>query len=331
MKRRNAIALVMALMVALSGCGESAVSTANDDYVFTAPQVKDGVTRLGDDAVEVLFAWDPVDEADGYEVSVQSRFYTEEEYREPEYIETKENQFIATAQDYFDFRIQIRAFRVDADEKVYSEWSDYATGSTYTEEDLAKDSFYLYGDFLSEIRAGIQEGFSKEQEQNLEICYHFFHPENTYEILGYMFRDIDYDGVDELLLGENSPDGSGPVEGWDSIIYDMYTAQDGEVVHVFSGWEKNCYYLCDNGMIANEIFGGGSCRGWTYYNFKGGELEVVESVFTDEDPELHAYWRYSDEKSAGEASTLGAETTEDEAWKVINGYHYQKLDFIPFE
>ncbi len=95
------------------------------------PVVSDGVTRAGEDSIEVYFEWDEISGADGYQVYEDYKYYEEEEYREPEYYETTETAFVAGAQDYFDFRISVRAYKGQGESRVYSEWSDFAQGSTY--------------------------------------------------------------------------------------------------------------------------------------------------------------------------------------------------------
>ncbi len=116
------IATIMALLVV--GCGSSKAAGA-----LGVPAVKDGVTRSGDDCIEVYFEWDKVEGAEGYEVSVESKYYSEEEYRDPETVETTETSYVAGAQDDFDFRIKVRAYKGAGADRTYGEWSSFATGS----------------------------------------------------------------------------------------------------------------------------------------------------------------------------------------------------------
>ena len=54
-----------------------------------------------------------------------------------------------------------------------------------------------------------------------------------YETLGYLIKDMDGNGIDELIFGANT---DGWDEGsWDGIIYDVYTIENGEVIHVLDG------------------------------------------------------------------------------------------------
>ncbi len=159
MKKRSVI-LAFAMAIALIGCGKETAPqqvdgalpeqaetgaafepvTETEPAALGIPQVKDGVIQPGEEAVEVVFNWDPVEGADGYEVEVANKFYEETDYRDDvETAETKEPSYTCGAQDYFDFRIKVRAFKGEGADRVYGDWSSFAEGSTYTEADIAAD------------------------------------------------------------------------------------------------------------------------------------------------------------------------------------------------
>ena len=129
-------AMVMVLSIAACGSNSNGNNSSNGD-TLAVPQVKDGVMRMGEDCVETYFEWDPVSGADGYEVTVQNKFYEEETYREPaETYEVTDPNYVAGAQDLFDFQIKVRAFKGNGDSRVYSDWSNEAVGSTYDESEI---------------------------------------------------------------------------------------------------------------------------------------------------------------------------------------------------
>ena len=349
MKRLSLILTAAVMAVTICACGkESAdqgsglavepventesVSEVAADSDLATPQVKDGETRPGDDCVEVYFEWDPVEGADGYEVIEQNKFYGEEEFREPEEtVETTDTSYVTGAQDYFDFKIKVRAFKGDGDSRVYSEWSNDAYGFSYTDEEISSEvavtSYNSYDEIIDVITNGMKNGFTEDDEFYLDISSCFFRNDPSYEILGYMKKDLDGDGVEELILGENAADGSGPSEGWDSIIYDIFTMKDGKVVHALDGWERNRFYLCTDGTIANEGSSGAAYSSWAFYKFEDGKAKIVESVFTDEDDNMQGHWYYSNREPYQDESN---EITEDEGMKTIEKYTYQKLEFTPF-
>ncbi len=110
---------------------------ATDAAILAAPVVKDGVLRPGEDCVETYFEWEPIDGAEGYEVTVQNKYYEEETYREPaETFEITDPNYAAGAQDYFDFKIKVRAYKGSGDARIYSDYSNEAVGSTYDEAEI---------------------------------------------------------------------------------------------------------------------------------------------------------------------------------------------------
>ena len=77
--------------------------------------------------------------------------------------------------------------------------------------------------------------------------------------VGYVYYDVNIDGIDELIIGEISDDN---VAG---IIYDMYTMVDRKPAHVVSGWDRNRYYVSGGGMIENEYSDGADSSGMDVY------------------------------------------------------------------
>ena len=147
--KRFCVAMVMLMTIAAVGCGNNKVAdsgavsnTVSEPEAVEAstlgvPVVKNGILRPGEDCAEVVFEWDPVEGAEGYEVSEENKYYSEKEYREPETVEIPDNSYVTGAQDYFDFRIRVRAFKGKGAERVYGEWSSFATGSAYEKKTVA--------------------------------------------------------------------------------------------------------------------------------------------------------------------------------------------------
>lgn len=123
--------------------------------------------------------------------------------------------------------------------------------------------------------------------------------------VGYCRKDIDGDGVDELLIGtgnSEATDYDSWAWGWDNTVYDMFTIKEGRLVQVFSGGERARFYLCENGVIkeewANSAFNSGDC----FYRFEDGELKLIEEFYNDDGRiiynknghkhEIADYWRY---------------------------------------
>lgn len=147
----------------------------------------------------------------------------------------------------------------------------------------------------------------------------------SYETLGYLAEDIDGDGIDELIFGEN---GTETDSEWGGIIYDIYTVSDGELVHVLNGWERNRYYLCENGMIANEGSSGAANSSYSYFTVESSALRLVESVIYDGTRDAGNPWFYSTES---EDDAENAESiSEEKAAEIRDKYVYKHPVFIPF-
>lgn len=141
---------------------------------------------------------------------------------------------------------------------------------------------------------------------------------------GYLIEDIDGNGTEELIFGAN---GSGASDG---VIYDLYTIDDGELVHVFDGGERDRYYLCENGMIANEGSSGASTSVFAYYVFEGTELHLVEAVLYNGWESPDNPWFYSTQTDNCYDLENAEPINEDQAWAIREGYVYAHQTFIPF-
>ncbi len=134
MKKLSIVLATAIMTVAVSACGNSEAGQGSGSSALKAPVVQDGVMVEAEECIEVHFEWEPVEGAEGYQIQEQNKYYAEESYYEPgEPIETTETTYVATAQDSFDFLIKVRAYKGTGDERVYSEWSNEATGASYTE------------------------------------------------------------------------------------------------------------------------------------------------------------------------------------------------------
>lgn len=145
------------------------------------------------------------------------------------------------------------------------------------------------------------------------------------ETLGYRIEDIDGNGTEELIFGENWGD---PNVAGNTIIYDIYAISEGQLVHVLDGWDRNRYYLCENGMIANEGSGGAAHSNYSYFTFDGAELHLAESVIYDGDKDRENPWFYSVESEYD--AEYAEPISEERAAEIINQYVYCCRTFIPF-
>lgn len=152
-----------------------------------------------------------------------------------------------------------------------------------------------------------------------EVSYLFpqYHFDSGYiNKIGYYFIDLHDNGTQELLIGmREETDVNNPE--YKSMIYDLYTYMNGNVVHVKSSGERDRFYLCEDNTIYNEGSGGASDSVHAHYRLNSGEVELsmIESVYTkaadDEGQDIDWYHVTQD----GETMVSAAEGLE--IWKQI--------------
>lgn len=102
--------------------------------------------------------------------------------------------------------------------------------------------------------------------------------------LCFTTMDIDNDGVEELVIHDC---GMG-----DCIVYAAYSIDNSQLIWLLNGGEKNRYYLCTDGKIANYLPGGPLCS-WTTYDYANSTVSLIDCYFRDELRIEEHYWYYS--------------------------------------
>ena len=208
----------------------------------------------------------------------------------------------------------------EADNRNGESVEDAAEENKSDEELIEKPA--VDNDFYEELIAAAERCVREEDLDVLEV-YDFsviIYMGRHSETLGYRIEDIDGDGTQELIFGENWGD--------HTVIYDIYTISEGELVHVLDGWDRNRYYLCENGMIANEGSGGAAHSNYSYFTFDGVELHLAEAVIYDGDKDRENPWFYSVESEYD--AEYAEPISEERAAEIINQYVYCGRTFFPF-
>ena len=100
------------------------------------------------------------------------------------------------------------------------------------------------------------------------------------------------------------------------------------MVHVLDGWERNRYYLCENGCVANEGSSSAFESSYNYYTYSGTELNLVESVLYHGLQNEEHPWFYSTED---EPDIKNAEPiSQDKATEIMNKYVHEHPQYTPF-
>lgn len=149
-----------------------------------------------------------------------------------------------------------------------------------------------YASVLETYRKALEEGLLEEDMSLLCAVEAGEHP---LQAVGYAIVDVSGEGVEELIIAGLSPDSDG-------VIYDLYTMEDGAVIHLCSSTEGSRYYLSlllDTGTACELIHVASSGAGHTewYSLCFGGEqprvMTVNQAIRYDmdvENPWLMGYW-----------------------------------------
>lgn len=182
--------------------------------------------------------------------------------------------------------------------------------------------YSAYDELIKKIANGLNTKFTDDDYANLDVSFAIKANYSDYETYGYIKKDLDGDGIDELLLGSTIK------ESGETVIYDIFTIKDSKLKHVVSGSERARYYLCKDGTVAMEGSGGAAYSNWTYYEYKNGELKVKETVFTDDSIPGQTYYYSKDSEPVAASSDA---ISEADAKKIINKYTYEKVQYNAFK
>ena len=131
--------------------------------------------------------------------------------------------------------------------------------------------------------------------------------------LGFAVRDLDGDGVEELLIGANDPVNA-PCGGALYDVYTLVTNKKGEVstLRTISSTPRARYYMTQNGRIYSVGSSGAGENDCVVYEYYGNELHPIESVWT----------HITADEPDGHYLTLGGGSYSDGAEKITEEYFY---------
>lgn len=187
--------------------------------------------------------------------------------------------------------------------------------------DAASTTGYAaYDALLAEISDLRRSGASEAQT---DFSHDLLSANDYYQTPGWLLRDLDGDGIPELLLGANWDEGH-------AVIFNIYRYGGTRAVCVVNGWNRNRWYLCTDGSLANEGSSSAFESSYSYYRYTSGELQHLETLLYLDDGSGGSPWRYSVTTDQYVSSGDFHSVTEAEATAVMDKYTHETLILTPF-
>lgn len=186
----------------------------------------------------------------------------------------------------------------------------------------------LYKNIIKKHITAINEKWDsvKLENENMSYMYNVLAQTNinVLDKVGYIYYDVNADGIDELLIGEIAEN------NWKGIIYDIYTTVNRKPKHVVSGGSRNRYFVCDKTFICNEYSSGASESGVRVYNLTENSTELFAQVGFKYDaytnPQNPYYLSYSNNLADDKWENVSEEKF-NERKQIFE--QYERFDFVP--
>ena len=185
---------------------------------------------------------------------------------------------------------------------------------------VSTTGYAAYDALLAEISGLRRSGASEAQT---DFSHDLLSANDYYQTPGWLLRDLDGDGIPELLLGADWGDGH-------SVIFNIYRLDGAKAVRVVDGWNRNRWYLCTDGSLANEGSSSAFESSYSYYRYTSGELQHLETLLYLDGGSGGSPWRYSATADHYVSSGDFRSVTEAEATAVRDKYTHETLILTPF-
>ena len=198
------------------------------------------------------------------------------------------------------------------------------------EDAVTNDILAVYAEQMNLIYQALTEQWSVDKYFDNDMSHLMA---NHYEgdalaNVGYALVDLDGDGKDELIISAVDKTYAG------GMLYDVYSAPNGEVLHVLCGHERTRYYLQDmedEGYgIAHEASDSAWRSAWYYYSLVDGKLELSQGIIVNLEADAETPWFFTYDEDWDVSNDI--HDTEGVAQAMIEAYaqSYIALEYTPF-
>ena len=167
-----------------------------------------------------------------------------------------------------------------------------------------------YGDIIEKYRAVHRSGTGNIEKEISELV-------NNYHFVGYAMKDLDGNGVQELILASDSNN------DFPFVIYEIYTLNNGSPVCVAKSKARERFFMLNDGRFLMEGSSSAVSSCWITYGFSGGGLSLQEQIWTSDQPhdmaDFAPYYYYKGAPTGAEEPMVydeAARTIENWEWKV---------------
>ena len=135
-----------------------------------------------------------------------------------------------------------------------------------------------YVDAYADVIAAYREAY-QNSDRNAGYAYEHGVSEliGFSEHVGYALKDLDKDGVPELIVAGME---MGESDFGVNALFDLYTLKEGEPLNLTASWPRNRYYLRTDNTILNEGSGGAGHSLFCVLRKSGDSLVTESTVFT---------------------------------------------------
>lgn len=154
---------------------------------------------------------------------------------------------------------------------------------------------------------------------------------------GYILKDLDQDGSDELIILSRDSLESSRYQNFEDMLYAVYTMKNGKTIRVLDSWTRSRNYLCADGGIYNEGSDGASYSTWCIRDIKNGRIVVREGVQTadkmdanGEYLEVGVYLRMTESHKLYDGEEISEEQADADLERYQNMLLNDDSGFVPF-